>query len=66
MEANKTQAGISELLEKFKTWGMLDYLTESEIKSVESDLRNLVGTAIMEANSQICQILPQFYNDIKP
>lgn len=60
----KTKEAIEILMTKMENWGMLSELTIRERESIRQDLKNLVGTSIMEANSKITEILPNFYNEI--
>lgn len=62
--ANQTHKTIEYTIEKLKTWGCFDHLTENEKESIKSDLRIIAGTAVMEANSKIQNILPNFYNEL--
>ena len=59
-----TETAINELLDKMKEWGMFDSLTEREKQSIEIDLRYIAGSAIMDANQKIKDIIPELYNSI--
>lgn len=60
----KTLESINALMAKFKDWGMLDNLTENEKQSIEINLKEIAGTAIMEAQNKIQNTLPNLYNEI--
>ena len=51
-------------MHKFQAWGLFDKLTQNEIESIEADLKNIAGTAVMEAHNKIQNTLPEFYKEI--
>jgi len=60
----KTLEAINSLMAKFQVWGMLDNLTENERQIIEINLKEIAGTAIMEAQNKIQNTLPKLYNEI--
>lgn len=60
----KTLEAINSLMAKFQVWGMLDNLTENERQIIEINLKEIAGTAIMEAQNKIQNTLPNLYNEI--
>lgn len=48
----------------FENWGMMNNLNANERKHVELCLRQIAGTALMEANNKLQQILPSLYHEI--
>ena len=61
----KTLKEINSFLAKLESWGMLKDLSDNEKQSIQDDLKHIAGTAIMEANDKIQNILPNFYNEIR-
>lgn len=61
---NKTQKAIDDTFAKLTIWGCFVHLTENEKESIKFDLQDIAGTAVMEANSKIQDILPNFYNEL--
>lgn len=55
---------IEKLMVKYRCWGLFDNLTEPEVEQIECDLKQLCGTAIMEANNAIQNVLPTMYREI--
>lgn len=60
----KTKEQIESLMLKLKNWDMLKDLSQTDIESIEQDLKRIAGTAVMDANNKIQNILPDFYTEL--
>lgn len=60
----RTEEKIKDVMNLFKNWGLLEKLSPNEVKTIESDLRGIAGTALIEANNKMQNMLPNMYKKI--
>jgi hypothetical protein len=61
----KTIDTLNALMTNFENWDMFDGFSKNDIENVRQGLLNLVGTAVMESQSKIKDVLPDFYSELK-
>ncbi len=59
-----TQKQVIAVIELLKRWDCINSLTEHENQYLLIELKNIAGTALMEANNQMQNILPSLYKSI--
>lgn len=60
----KTIEKIESVMTLLDNWGLTKDLTKHERQSLEFELKSIAGTAVMEAQNAIQNILPNLYNQI--
>ena len=60
----KTKQQIESVMNILNSWGLIDKLTKHEKEVLKIELRNIAGTAIMEAQNTVQNILPHLYHNI--